>query len=102
MLMVAYWHAYGWWIIFPGLVLAITAAYYLWSMQRTIFEGGEDTQPPESLHGDPVPDIDNSEKIAMLLLAAFTILFGIMPWIFLDMMDMWTRTAMTFLGLGGA
>jgi NADH-quinone oxidoreductase subunit M len=102
MLMVAYWHAYGWWIIFPGLVLAITAAYYLWSMQRTIFEGGEDTQPPESLHGDPVPDIDNSEKIAMLLLAGFTILFGIMPWIFLDMMDMWTRTAMTFLGLGGA
>jgi NADH-quinone oxidoreductase subunit M len=102
MLMVAYWHAYGWWIIFPGLVLAITAAYYLWSMQRTIFEGGEDTQPPESLHGDPVPDIDDSEKIAMLLLAAFTILFGVMPWIFLDMMDMWTRTAMTFLGLGGA
>ncbi len=102
MLMVAYWHAYGWWIIFPGLVLAITAAYYLWSMQRTIFEGGEDTQPPESLHGDPVPDIDDSEKIAMLLLAAFTILFGVMPWIFLDMMDMWTRSAMTFLRLGGA
>ena len=102
MLMVAYWHAYGWWIIFPGLVLAITAAYYLWSMQRTIFEGGEATQPPESLHGDPVPDIDNSEKVAMLLLAAFTILFGIMPWIFLDMMDMWTRSAMTFLRLGGA
>ena len=102
MLMVAYWYAYGWWIIFPGLVLAITAAYYLWSMQRTIFEGGEATQPPESLHGEPVPDIDNSEKIAMLLLAAFTILFGIMPWIFLDMMDMWTRSAMAFLGLGGA
>ena len=102
MLMVAYWYAYGWWIIFPGLVLAITAAYYLWSMQRTIFEGGDATQPPESLHGEPVPDIDNSEKIAMLLLAAFTILFGVMPWIFLDMMDMWTRSAMAFLGFGGA
>jgi hypothetical protein len=38
----------------------------------------------------------------MLLLAAFTILFGVMPWIFLDMMDMWTRSAMTFLRLGGA
>ena len=54
MLMVAYWYAYGWWILLPGLVLAITAAYYLWSMQRTIFEGGEATQPPESLHGEPV------------------------------------------------
>ena len=71
-------------------------------MQRTIFEGGEATQPPESLHGEPVPDIDNTEKIAMLLLAAFTILFGIMPWIFLDMMDVWTRSAMEFLiDLGG-
>ena len=100
MLMVAYWHAYGWWILLPGLVLALTAAYYLWSMQRTIFEGGDETQPPESLHGEPVPDIANSEKMAMLLLAGFTILFGIMPWIFLDMMDIWTQNAMKFLGFG--
>ncbi|MDG1557257.1 MAG: NADH-quinone oxidoreductase subunit M [Candidatus Poseidoniaceae archaeon] len=100
MLMVAYWHAYGWWILLPGLVLALTAAYYLWSMQRTIFEGGDETQPPESLHGEPVPDIANSEKLAMLLLAGFTILFGIMPWIFLDMMDIWTQNAMKFLGFG--
>jgi NADH-quinone oxidoreductase subunit M len=98
--MVAYWHAYGWWILLPGLVLALTAAYYLWSMQRTIFEGGDETQPPESLHGEPVPDIANSEKLAMLLLAGFTILFGIMPWIFLDMMDIWTQNAMKFLGFG--
>ena len=100
MLMVAYWHAYGWWILLPGLVLALTAAYYLWSMQRTIFEGGDETQPPESLHGEPVPDIANSEKLAMLLLAGFTILFGIMPWIFLDMMSEWTINAMKFLGFG--
>ena len=100
MLMVAYWQAYGWWILLPGLVLALTAAYYLWSMQRTIFEGGDETQPPESLHGEPVPDIDNSEKFAMLLLAGFTILFGIMPWIFLDMMSEWTINAMKFLGFG--
>ena len=108
MMFLALWHflsAEGWsvlWMVGPALVLALTAAYYLWSMQRTIFEGGEATQPPESLHGEPVPDIDNSEKIAMLLLAALTILFGIMPWIFLDMMDMWTQSAMAFLTLGGA
>ena len=69
-------------------------------MQRTIFEGGDETQPPESLHGEPVPDIANSEKLAMLLLAGFTILFGIMPWIFLDMMSEWTINAMKFLGFG--
>ncbi len=36
----------------------------------------------------------------MLLLAGFTILFGIMPWIFLDMMSEWTINAMKFLGFG--
>lgn len=74
----------------PAFVLAITAAYYLWSMQRTIFEGGDETQPPESLKGGPVPDISDSEKVAMLIMAAFTILFGVMPWIALDMMNGWT------------
>ena len=74
----------------PALVLALTAAYYLWSMQRTIFEGGEETQPPASLNGEPVPDIADSEKVAMIILAVFTILFGVMPWIALDMMNGWT------------
>ena len=96
MMFLALWHflaAEGWsvlWMVGPALVLALTAAYYLWSMQRTIFEGGEKTQPPESLHGAPVPDIADSEKLAMIIMAVFTILFGVMPWIALDMMNGWT------------
>ena len=89
-----------------ALVLALTAAYYLWSMQRTIFEGGETGQPPENLIGKPIPDISNSEKFAMLIMALFTILFGVMPWIGLDMMDDWTKQAfeglIMFVGKGGA
>ena len=96
MMLIALWYllaAEGWsvfWMVGPALVLAITAAYYLWSMQRTIFEGGDETQPPESLHGESVPDIANPEKLAMLILALFTIVFGVMPWIALDMMHDWT------------
>ena len=96
MMFLALWHflaAEGWsvlWMVGPAFVLAITAAYYLWSMQRTIFEGGDETQPPESLKGQPVPDIGDSEKLAMIILAVFTILFGVMPWIALDMMNGWT------------
>ncbi len=96
MMFLALWHfiaAEGWsvlWMVGPALVLALTAAYYLWSMQRTIFEGGEETQPPESLKGQPVPDISDAEKLAMVIMAAFTILFGVMPWIALDMMNGWT------------
>lgn len=90
MLMIAYWPVYGWWILLPGAVLAITAAYYLWSMQRTIFEGGDEGQPPESLHGETPPDITMSENIGMIILAIFTVLFGVFPFIALGMMDDWT------------
>ena len=96
MVLIALWYmiaAEGWsvlWMVGPALVLALTAAYYLWSMQRTIFEGGDETQPPASLHGEPVPDITDSEKLAMIILAVFTIVFGVMPWIALDMMNDWT------------
>jgi NADH:ubiquinone oxidoreductase subunit 4 (subunit M) len=90
----------------PALVLALTAAYYLWSMQRTIFEGGDETQPPANMVGKIIPDISNSEKFAMLILAFFTILFGVMPWIALDMMDDWTKQIFNglilFVGKGGA
>ena len=98
MMFLALWHfiaAEGWsvlWMVGPALVLALTAAYYLWSMQRTIFEGGDETQPPASLHGEAVPDISDSEKFAMIVMAVFTILFGVMPWIALDMMHGWTVT----------
>jgi len=97
MMLIALWYfieANGWsvfWMVGPAIVLAVTAAYYLWSMQRTIFEGGDETQPPASLHGEPVPDLASPEKLAMLILAAFTILFGVMPWIGLDMMHDWTK-----------
>ena len=90
MLMIAYWPVYGWGILLPGAVLAITAAYYLWSMQRTIFEGGDEGQPPESLHGETPPDITLSENIGMIILAIFTVLFGVFPFIALGMMDDWT------------
>ncbi|MBT6640437.1 MAG: NADH-quinone oxidoreductase subunit M [Euryarchaeota archaeon] len=96
MMLIALWYflaAEGlsvFWMVGPALVLAVTAAYYLWSMQRTIFEGGDDTQPPASLGNGPVPDIANPEKLAMIILAFFTIAFGVMPWIALDMMHDWT------------
>ena len=105
MLIVAFWHAYGWWTLLPGLVLVITAAYYLWSMQRTIFEGGDEGQPPESLHGETPPDLSSHEKIAMFILAVATVLFGVLPFIALDMMNYWTTEVFTSViipALGGA
>ena len=59
MMFLALWHfisAEGWsvlWMVGPAFVLAITAAYYLWSMQRTIFEGGDETQPQRASRAKP-------------------------------------------------
>ena len=90
MVLIAYWPTYGWWILLPAFVLAITAAYYLWSMQRTIFEGGDEGQPPASLNGETPPDISLHENIGMFILAVLIVLFGVMPFIALDMMNEWS------------
>jgi len=90
MILIAYWPIYGWWILLPGAVIAITGAYYIWSMQRTIFEGGDEGQPPKSLNGEIPPDITIPENIGMIILAVFIVIFGIFPFIVLGMMDDWT------------
>ena len=85
--LIAFWFEFGWWVIIPGLTLAITAAYYLWSMQRTIFEGGDKTEPPKSLGDEKPRDIDLSENIGLISLAILIVVFGIFPFIFFEMMS---------------
>lgn len=86
-IMIAFWMAFGWWVILPALTLIITATYYLWSMQRTIFEGGEEGELPDSLHGDEPVDVSWHENSGMFILAVFAILLGVLPFIFFDMMS---------------
>jgi NADH:ubiquinone oxidoreductase subunit 4 (subunit M) len=56
-------------------------------MQRTIFEGGEEGELPESLHGEDPVDITWHENAGMIILAGFAVLLGILPFIFFDMMS---------------
>ncbi|MBS71560.1 MAG: dehydrogenase [Thermoplasmata archaeon] len=90
-IMIAFWMAFGWWVILPALTLIITAAYYLWSMQRTIFEGGEDGQLPDSLYGEDPVDISWHENTGMFVLAVFAVLLGILPFIFFDMISAYSN-----------
>ena len=94
LLLIAFWHAgFQWWILPIGATLAITAAYYLWSMQRTIFEGGEHGQLPATLEGHEVPDLDPWVRAGMLIwrprrssrCVAFLVL---------DMMNAWSVVAL--------
>jgi NADH-quinone oxidoreductase subunit M len=85
--MVAFYLAFGWWVILPALTLIVTAAYYLWSIQRTLFEGGDEGELPESLGDEKPVDITWHENCGMFILAAMSALIGIMPFLFFDMMS---------------
>ena len=91
-ILIAFWMSYGWLVLLPALTLIVTAAYYLNSMQRTIFESNDPHQGdlPDSLHGEEPSDITWHENIGMFVLAGMTVLFGIMPFIFWDMMSDWS------------
>jgi len=91
-ILIAFWMTYGWLVLLPALTLIITAAYYLNSMQRTIFESNDPEHGilPDTLHGEDPSDLTWHENAGMLTLAAMTALFGIMPFIFWDMMSDWS------------
>ncbi len=68
----ATWDRLGYFVLLPLLGLVITAAFYLWMMQRLLF--GPARNLPERAH-----DLPAHEAIAMGLLVALIVLYGILP-----------------------
>ena len=97
-ILIAFWMTFGWWVMIPALTLIITAVYYLTSMQRTIFESNDphEGQLPDTLHHE-ARDITWHENAGMIILGALTILFGILPFFFWDMMSHWSTEVMVDL-----
>ncbi|MCP2506731.1 MAG: NADH-quinone oxidoreductase subunit M [Candidatus Thalassarchaeaceae archaeon] len=91
-ILIAFWIEFGWLVMLPALTLIITATYYLTSMQKTIFESDDPHQGklPDSLDGEKPRDITWHENTGMFILGVLTILFGIFPFIFWDMMSSWS------------
>ena len=91
-ILIAFWMSFGWLVLLPTLTLIITAVYYLTSMQKTIFESNDPHHGilPDTLHGEDPRDISWHENSGMIILGALTILFGILPFIFWDMMSEWS------------
>ena len=96
-ILIAFWMSFGWLVMLPALTLIITATYYLTSMQRTIFESDDPHQGilPASLNGDEPRDVTWNENTGMFILGIFTIIFGIFPFIFWDMMSVWSTGFMS-------
>ena len=68
----ATWNGLGYWVLVPLAVLVVTAAFYLWMMQRVLF--GPKKGVPAEAH-----DLPWYEETGMGLLVALTVLFGILP-----------------------
>ena len=70
--LLATWYGLGYWVLLPLGILVVTAAFYLWMMQRMLF--GPARAIPLGAH-----DVPWYEGAGMGLLVALTVLFGILP-----------------------
>ncbi len=70
--LLATWNGLQYWVFIPLGILVVTAAFYLWMMQRLLF--GPAKGIPAAAH-----DIPWYEGAGMGILVAFTVLFGILP-----------------------
>ena len=72
-------------LVFCLLSLLLTAGYYLWSMQRTLFGDLTDRIDLEHVH-----DISKTEFIALGIMVCMIALFGIWPSLATDFITTFT------------
>ncbi|HXZ23287.1 MAG TPA: NuoM family protein, partial [Methanomassiliicoccales archaeon] len=70
----ATWQTWQYLLLIPIISVAISAAYYIWSMQRTIF--GPLTDKIDMSH---LRDVSWYEAVPLAVLCGFLILFGLYP-----------------------
>ncbi len=70
--LLATWAAFGYWVFLPLGILVVTAAFYLWMMQRVLF--GPPRDVPATAH-----DVPWYEGVGMGILVGLAVLFGILP-----------------------
>lgn len=70
--LLATWDRLGYWVVIPLLILVVTAAFYIWMMQRLLF--GPTENVPEAAH-----DLPWFEAVGMGILAALIVLYGVLP-----------------------
>jgi proton-translocating NADH-quinone oxidoreductase chain M len=75
--LLATWDAIGYWVLVPLLILVVTAAFYVWMMQRLLF--GPPAGIPEGAHDVPWP-----EAAGMGILVALTVLYGLLPFLLVN------------------
>jgi len=76
--------AFGLLVFVPVLTVILTAAYYIWAMQRAIFG-------PLNPKWETMPDLYRFEVAPLAVLAASFALFGILPILVLGLISSWAQ-----------
>jgi NADH-quinone oxidoreductase subunit M len=91
---VATYEAFQFYIMIPILGVVITAGYYTWALQRTIF--GPMTDKIDTSH---LRDLDWYESIPLGVLMLFTVIFGILPILLMTIFTPWSTALISILGV---
>lgn len=89
----ATYDAFGWLLLIPVISVAITAAYYIWALQRTIF--GPLTKEVDTEH---IHDLYWYETLPLAVLSGLIVLFGMFPGLILDYIRPALGTVVGLLG----
>jgi proton-translocating NADH-quinone oxidoreductase chain M len=76
MIFASMFETWGLWLLLPILSVAITAGYYLWALQKTMF--GPLTEKIDTSH---LHDVDWFEGVPVGALIALIALFGVLPYL---------------------
>jgi len=79
--------AFGLLVLIPLLTVVFTAAYYIWAMQRAIFG-------PLNARWKDLEDAHSYETVPLAVLCALFAIFGILPFLLLDMTIQWAARAL--------
>ncbi|MFW5914339.1 MAG: complex I subunit 4 family protein, partial [Thermoplasmatota archaeon] len=86
--------AFGWILIIPIASVAITAAYFLWALQRSMF--GNLTEKIDTSH---LGDVNWYEGAPLAVLAVLIVVFGVLPGLVMDMITPATEIVSGLLGV---
>ncbi|MGQ0536986.1 MAG: complex I subunit 4 family protein [Methanobacteriota archaeon] len=89
----ATFQAFGWLVLVPIVSIIVTAAYYIWAMERTFFGVWRARAAPDEVH-----DVKLHEALPLAVLLALFTLYGLAPDLLTDQLNPATDA---FLALTG-
>jgi NADH-quinone oxidoreductase subunit M len=96
MVLASMFNTWGLWLVLPILSVVITAGYYLWALQRSMF--GPLT---EKIDTTKVHDVNWFESIPVSLLLALIAIFGVFPFVIFNIINPAVKIITSLPGLFG-